>query len=219
MATKEELLQKLADCVTEMEDEEVVEVAQQYIDEGYPAYEGIMDGLVKGMNKASDLYDEEEYFVTDILLCSDAMYNGLDVLRPHLPADAEGSTNKKKVVIGVVQGDTHDIGKNLVRIMMETAGFEMFDLGRDVPLDDFVSKAKEEDADIICMATLMTTTMGGMQTVIKKLEEADMRDRVKVMIGGSPISQKFADEIGADGYSANAPEAVKLAKRLVGVEK
>ena len=218
MATKEELLQKLADCVTEMEEDEVVEVAKQYLEEGYPAYDGIMDGLVKGMNKASDLYDEEEYFVTDVLLCSDAMYNGLDILRPALPDDEEGANVKKKVVIGVVQGDTHDIGKNLVRIMMETAGFEMYDLGRDVPLDDFVSKAKEVDADIICMATLMTTTMGGMQTVIEKLKEQGMRDRVKVMIGGSPISQKFADEIGADGYSANAPEAVKLAKKLTGLE-
>ena len=218
MATKEELLQKLADCVTEMEEDEVVEVAKQYLDEGYPAYDGIMDGLVKGMNKASDLYDEEEYFVTDVLLCSDAMYNGLDILRPALPDDEEGANVKKKVVIGVVQGDTHDIGKNLVRIMMETAGFEMYDLGRDVPLDDFVSKAKEVDADIICMATLMTTTMGGMQTVIEKLKEQGMRERVKVMIGGSPISQKFADEIGADGYSANAPEAVKLAKKLTGLE-
>ena len=218
MVTKEELLQKLADCVTEMEEDEVVEVAKQYLDEGYPAYDGIMDGLVKGMNKASDLYDEEEYFVTDVLLCSDAMYNGLDILRPALPDDEEGANVKKKVVIGVVQGDTHDIGKNLVRIMMETAGFEMYDLGRDVPLDDFVNKAKEVDADIICMATLMTTTMGGMQTVIEKLKEQGMRDRVKVMIGGSPISQKFADEIGADGYSANAPEAVKLAKKLTGLE-
>ena len=218
MATKEELLQKLADCVTEMEEDEVVEVAKQYLEEGYPAYDGIMDGLVKGMNKASDLYDEEEYFVTDVLLCSDAMYNGLDILRPALPDDEEGANVKKKVVIGVVQGDTHDIGKNLVRIMMETAGFEMYDLGRDVPLDDFVNKAKEVDADIICMATLMTTTMGGMQTVIEKLKEQGMRERVKVMIGGSPISQKFADEIGADGYSANAPEAVKLAKKLVGIE-
>ena len=200
-----------------MEDEEVVEVAEEYIEAGYPAFDGIMDGLVDGMNKASDLYDQEEYFVTDVLLCSDAMYAGLDVLRPHLPA-TEDESQRKKIVIGVVEGDTHDIGKNLVKIMLETAGFEMYDLGRDVPLDQFVEKAKEVDADIIAMSTLMTTTMGGMRTVIEKLKEEGIRDRVKVMVGGSPISRKYADDIGAEGYSANAVEAVKVAKALTGLE-
>ena len=214
--SKEELIQLLYDCVVEMEDEEVVDICEEYLEAGYDAYDGIMDGLVAGMNKASELYDEEEYFVTDVLLCSDALYAGLEVLRPHLEnADAAGE--RKKVVIGVVEGDTHDIGKNLVKIMLETAGFEMDDLGRDVPLDDFVAKAKEVNADIIAMSTLMTTTMGGMGTVIKKLEEAGIRDKVKVMVGGGPISRKFADEIGAEGYSRNAVEAVKLAKQLVGV--
>ena len=117
-----------------------------------------------------------------------------------------------------MEGDTHDIGKNLVRIMLETAGFEIYDLGRDVPLDAFVEKAKEVDADIIAMSTLMTTTMSGMGTVIEKLKEAGIRDRVKVMVGGSPISRKFADEIGAEGYSVNAVEAVAVAKQLVGIE-
>ena len=214
--SKEELLEALSECVVEMEDEEVVDVANEYLEAGYPAFDGIMDGLVDGMNKASDLYDAEEYFVTDVLLCSDAMYAGLDVLRPHLPADDNG-VEKPKVVIGVVEGDTHDIGKNLVKIMLDTAGFEMYDLGRDVPLDNFVDKAVEVGASIICMSTLMTTTMIGMKTVIDKLKERGIRDQFKIMVGGSPISQKYADEIGADGYSVNAVEAVKLAKRLVGI--
>lgn len=213
---KEELLKKLVECVVEMEDEEAAQVAQEYLDAGYPVYDGIMEGLVAGMNEAGDLYDREEYFVTDLLLCSDALYAGLDVLRPHLPAEADGK-DKKKIVIGVVEGDTHDIGKNLVKIMLEAAGFEIYDLGRDVPLDEFVEKARELDADIICMSTLMTTTMYGMKTVIDKLEEAGMRDRVKVMVGGSPVSRKFADEIGAEGYSVNAVEAVKVAKELMGL--
>lgn len=212
-ASKEELLAKLSECVLEMEDEEVVDIAKEYVEAGYPALDGIMEGLVDGMNKASKLYDEEEYFVTDLLICSDAMYAGLDVLRPHLPAEDE---TKEKItgVIGVVEGDTHDIGKNLVRIMLETAGFEMYDLGRDVPLDTFVDKAIEVDAKLICMSTLMTTTMGGMQTVIEKLKERGIRDKVKVMIGGSPISQKFAADIGADSYTANAVEAVRVAKEF-----
>ena len=215
--SKEELLEALSECVVEMEDEEVVDVAKEYIDAGYPAFDGIMDGLVDGMNKASDLYDAEEYFVTDVLLCSDAMYAGLDVLKPLLPAE-DSSVQKPKVVIGVVEGDTHDIGKNLVKIMLDTAGFEMYDLGRDVPLDNFVDKALEVGASIICMSTLMTTTMVGMKTVIEKLKERGVRDQFKIMVGGSPISQRYADEIGADGYSVNAVEAVKLAKSLMGIE-
>lgn len=214
--SKEELIAKLSECVVEMEDEEVVDVAKEYIEAGYPAFDGIMEGLVDGMNKASDLYDAEEYFVTDVLLCSDAMYAGLEVLRPYLQENTDNG-KKIKVVIGVVEGDTHDIGKNLVKIMMDTAGFEMYDLGRDVPLDDFVDKAQEVGASLICMSTLMTTTMVGMKTVIEKLKEKGIRDKVKVMIGGSPISQKYADEIGADGYSVNAVEAVKLAKRLLSI--
>ena len=121
MANKEELLQKMSDYVFEMEDEEIADVCEEYIEAGYDPLDGILHGLVDGMNRASDMYDQEEYFVTDLLLCSDAMYAGLDVLRPHLPEDSSVG-EQKKAVIGVVEGDTHDIGKNLVKIMMETAG-------------------------------------------------------------------------------------------------
>ena len=212
--TKEELLEKLAEDVVEMEDEDVVVTAKEYLDAGYPAMEGLMNGLVKGMSKAGELFDAEEYFVTDVLLCSDAMYAGVDVFKPYLPK--EGSGRKvPKAVIGVVEGDTHDIGKNLVKILMDTNGFEMFDLGRDVPLERFVDKAEEVGADIIAMSTLMTTTMGGMRRVIEILKERGIRDKYTVMVGGSPISQKFADEIGADIYTANAVEAAEAAKRAV----
>ena len=217
MSSKEELLKRLSDGVVEMEEENVACAAQEYLDAGYPAFDGIMEGLVDGMNCASELFEAEEYFVTDVLLCSDAMYAGLDILRPYLPETSRD--DKVTGVIGVVEGDTHDIGKNLVKIMLETAGFHMIDLGRDVPLAKFVETAKEENADFVCLSTLMTTTMGGMETVIRLLTEAGLRDRVKVMIGGGPISQKYADRIGADGYSKNAVEAVKLAKRLLRSEK
>ncbi len=215
MSAKEELLKRLSDGVVDMEEDDVAEAAQEYLDAGYPAFDGIMEGLVDGMNRAGQLYEEEEYFVTDVLLCSDAMYAGLEILRPYLP-EAEGKA-KHKGVIGVVEGDTHDIGKNLVKIMLETAGFHMIDLGRDVPLRKFVDTAREEGAEFICMSTLMTTTMGGMQDVIRILEEEGMRQQMKVMIGGGPVSQKYADKIGADGYSQNAVEAVKLAKKLLNI--
>ncbi len=214
MIEKEVLLEKISESVLEMEEEMVKTYCMEYIETGYPALDGILYGLVDGMNKAGQLYDEEEYFVTDLLLCSDAMYIGLDVLQPYLNEE-EVNRSKPKVVIGVVEGDTHDIGKNLVKIMLETAGFEIYDLGRDVPLKDFVNKSIEVNADMLCLSTLMTTTMGGMKTVIEMLVASGIRDEMKVIVGGGPISQRYADQIGADGYSENAIEAVKLSKRLL----
>ena len=214
MATKEELLQELSDCVLDMRDDDVAGVAQQYIDEGYDPNEAIFNGLVVGMNKAADLYDAEEYFIPELLICSDAMYNGLDVIRPHLPQD-EGS-KKCKVAMGVVQGDTHDIGKNIVKIMLEAAGYEMIDLGRDVPIQNFVDAVKNDGAEVVGMSTLMSTSMDNMGRVVELLKEQGVRDKCKVIVGGGPISQAFADKIGADGYSSTAVEAVKLVDRLMG---
>ena len=213
MSLKEELLKRLSDGVVEMEEDDVEEAAKEYLEAGYPAFDGIMEGLVDGMNRASQLYEEEEYFVTDVLLCSDAMYVGLDILRPYLPE--ESGEGKIKGVIGVVEGDTHDIGKNLVKIMMETGGFEVHDLGRDVPLDAFVDYVRDNEVDILCMSSLMTTTMPGMGIVIDKLKEFGLRDKVKIMVGGAPVSPAFAKKIGADGYTSSAIEAVEFAKNLV----
>ena len=190
MSSKEELLKRLSDGVLEMEEDDVAEAAQEYLDAGYPAFDGIMEGLVDGMNRASELYEQEEYFVTDVLLCSDAMYIGLDILRPYLP-DNSGE-EKVKAVIGVVEGDTHDIGKNLVKIMMETAGFEMIDLGRDVELQKFVDTAKEEHASLVCLSTLMTTTMGGMETVIHLLVQQICCTKCKTVCSGAvPMASVF----------------------------
>ena len=154
MNRKEELLAELDRCVLEMEDDTVTGVAQEYADAGYDAYEGITEGLSKGMEKAGQLYEEEEYFVPELLICSDAMYNGLDVLKPHLKASTDQGS-KCPVIIGVVEGDTHDIGKNLVKIMMDTAGFEVYDLGRDVAVETFIEKAKEVGHGILCMLSLI----------------------------------------------------------------
>lgn len=213
METKEELLIKLSDAVFEMEEDDVEEAANRYIELGYEAFDGIMDGLVAGMNRASQMYEEEEYFVTDLLLCSDAMYVGLEILKPHLVE--EKSDVKKVGVIGVIEGDTHDIGKNLVRIMLETAGYTMIDLGRDVAIDKYIETVKNEEVEFVCMSTLMTTTMQGMDEVIKKLIANNLRDKVKVIIGGGPISIKFMKAIGADGYAQNAVEAVKVVDDLL----
>ncbi len=214
MQRKEEIIKALSDNVLEMEEDMVIELSEEYVSLGYPVEEAVTDGLIDGMNRAGILYDEEEYFITDILLCSDAMYAGLDIMKPYMKYQSSRS-KKIKAIIGVVEGDTHDIGKNLVKIMMETAGFEMIDLGRDVPSDKFINTVKEENAELLCMSTLMTTTMPEMYEVINKLKESGLRDSVKVMVGGGPVSKRFADDIGADGYSSNAVEAVKLAKKLI----
>lgn len=216
MKSQQDLLLALSDCVVNMEDDSVSEVAEEYIAAGYPALDGILKGLVDGMQKAADLYEQEEYFIPELLVCADAMYNGLAVLRPRLGQADSG--NKHKIVIGVVEGDTHDIGKNLVKIMLESAGYETYDLGRDVPLQRFVDKAKEVDANVIAMSTLMSTTMPGMGKVIELLKAAGIRDNVKVIIGGAPISLAFAQKIGADAYSSNAVDAVKVIDRLMGEE-
>ena len=210
---KKELIDKLASYVVDMEDETIADLAQTYLDEGYDANDGIMDGLVRGMNEAGKLYDEEEYYIAELLLCSDAMYEGIGVLKKGLEDELD-SRDRIKAVIGVIEGDTHDIGKNLVKIMLETAGFEMIDLGKDVKVDRFIDTVVNEDVKLVCMSSLMTTTMYLMKDVIDRLKEMGIKDKVKVMVGGGPVTQKFANEIGADGYSDSATEAVKVACSL-----
>jgi corrinoid protein of di/trimethylamine methyltransferase len=209
---REEILKDLANGVLNMDEELTAQAAREAIESRLDAYDAISNGLVVGMNKAGDLYETEEYFVPEILICSDAMYAGLEILRPHLKK--ESARQQINCVIGVVEGDTHDIGKNLLKIMLDVAGFEIHDLGRNVPLSDFVEKAKEVNAGLICMSTLMTTTMDGMTTVIEMLKEEGIRNRFKVMVGGGPISKAFADRIGADGYAENAANAVRVAKKV-----
>jgi dimethylamine corrinoid protein len=216
MDKKEVLFQKLSDAVLEMETENTVMYAEEVIENGIDAFEAIDKGLSNGMNRAGQLFEEEEYFVPELLMCSDAMYAGLGILKPHIKLST--SADRFKVVIGVIKGDTHDIGKNLVKLMLETSDFDVIDLGRDVPPADFVRRAKEESASIICISTLMTTTMDGMSEVIHILNTENIRNQFKVMVGGGPISQNFCDKIGADGYSVNAADAVRLAKKLAGAE-
>ncbi len=208
-----DILRDLMDGVFLMNEELVIKAANEIVAAKYDAYDAINNGLIAGMNQAGVLFDKEEYFVPELLICSDAMYAGIEILRPHLKVS--DARVKIKVVIGVVEGDTHDIGKNLVKIMMDAAGFEVHDLGRNVPLASFVEKAKEVGADLICLSTLMTTTMDGMATVIEMLKEEGIRDSYKVIIGGGPISQAFANKIGADGYADNAAGAIKISRSLL----
>ena len=205
-------LQELSDAVVDMDEDRATTAAHAALKDGVEPYEAIQNGLSNGMARAGQLFEDEEYFIPELLMCSDAMYAGLEVLKPHLKQTGE---SRGTVVIGVIEGDTHDIGKNMVRIMFETGGFKVIDLGRDVPPQRFVDTAREADADIIALSTLMTTTMDGMGAVVRLLDEANIRDGIKVMVGGGPISPGFAKRIGADGYAVNAAEAVKIARELV----
>jgi corrinoid protein of di/trimethylamine methyltransferase len=209
----EEHYRELSESVVEMDEERAVAAANISLEAGIDAYDAIQQGLSDGMARAGQLFEDEEYFIPELLMCSDAMYAGLEVLKPHLKKNVESSGT---VVIGVIEGDTHDIGKNMVRIMFETGGFNVIDLGRDVAPQRFVDAARDSKADIIALSTLMTTTMDGMGTVVKLLDKANLRNGVKVMVGGGPISPGFAKRIGADGYAVNAAEAVKVARALVG---
>jgi methanogenic corrinoid protein MtbC1 len=194
MASKEELFEALKDGVINYKEEQVKEAAQQAVDEGYVALEMIMDGLAAGMEVVGDLYERHEYFVPEVLMCADALYLGLDILRPHVPKSDAGAV--AQVVIGSIQGDVHDIGKNLVKMMFDVAGWEVYDLGRDVPLENFV----EEQL--------------GMKKVIKMIK--DKNPDVAIMLGGAPVTQDVANLFGADGYAESAGNAVAEGIKMIG---
>ena len=184
-------------------------LAREALAAGLGAYEAITEGLSKGMAVVSDKYERGVYFVPEILLCADAMYAAIDVLRPHLKA--EGRSGRPTVIIGVIEGDVHDIGKNIVRLMLEAAGFTIRDLGNDVPVARFVEEARAVGQGIVAASTLMSTTMWNMERLVEELKAAGLRDRFRVMVGGGPVSASFAAKIGADAYGANAMEAVRIA--------
>jgi corrinoid protein of di/trimethylamine methyltransferase len=212
---KDEILKGLSDSVLEMEEERAVAYANQAVSENLDPFEVIDKGLADGMKRAGDLFEEGDYYIPELLLCSDALNAGVDILKPHIRV-SETTGEKTRIVIGVIEGDTHDIGKNLVKTMVEAGGFEVFDIGRDVPPSKFVDTALEKNADVIAISTLMTTTMTGMEKVIGLLKEKGVRDNFKVIVGGGPISKGYAERIGTDGYSTNAMEAVRLVRGLVG---
>src|SRR5210317_909047 len=212
MASKEELHEKLKNGVVEYQEEEVQEAAQAVLDEGYDPLEAIMDGLAAGMEIVGDLYDKNEYFVPEVLMCADALYGGLDILRPHVPEQSAGV--KAQVVIGSIQGDVHDIGKNLVKMMFDVAGWDVHDLGRDVPLENFVEEQLRTDSEVVAMSAMMTTTMLGMKKVIKMIK--DKNPNVAIMLGGAPVTQDVANLFGADGYAESAGNAESEGIKMIG---
>lgn len=189
-------------------------LVQQAIDEGVPAQEILEKGLLDGMNVIGEKFKNNEVFVPEVLIAARAMNQGIALLKPLL-AEA-GVKASGKVCIGTVQGDLHDIGKNLVKLMLESKGLEVIDLGTDVAPETFVQTAIDQNCQIICCSALLTTTMGVMADVVKAAESAGIRDKVKIMIGGAPVNQAFCDQIGADVYTSDAASAAEAAVALCG---
>jgi 5-methyltetrahydrofolate--homocysteine methyltransferase len=209
----EPVIKEIFDSILEGSQKVTVVKVQQALDAGINPGVILNDGMVAAMAEVGRLFEEGEYFVPEMLIAARAMQNGLAVLKPFL-----ASANVKsqgKVVAGTVKGDLHDIGKNLVCMMLEGAAFEIVDLGSDVTPEKFVEAVRSTGADVICMSALLTTTMPNMKTTIEALKTAGLRDRVKVMVGGAPLTDQYAREIGADGYAADASRAVALAKSLM----
>ncbi|MBA2882806.1 corrinoid protein of di/trimethylamine methyltransferase [Desulfosalsimonas propionicica] len=212
MTTKEELLEKMHTAVVEYEEDEARDLAQEYLDAGHDPLEGIMNGLAKGMEEVGQLFENNEYFVPEVLMCADALYAGLGVLRPHVPV-AENERGKGQVVIGTIEGDVHDIGKNIVKMMFDVAGWTVHDLGKDVPLEKFVEEQLKTESEVVALSAMMTTTMLGMQKVIKMIKEKN--PNVQILLGGAPVTQDVAGNYGADGYADNASNAVTEAINMV----
>ena len=208
-----ELLKEISETLQRGRAKAIPALIQSALDEGIPADVILKEGLLAGMDVVGEKFKTGDVYVPEVLVAARAMNAGVGVLKPYLAA--AGVEAAGKVCIGTVQGDLHDIGKNLVKMMLEGKGLEVIDLGTDVSPETFVNTAIEQNCQIICCSALLTTTMGVMEDVVKLAEEKGIRDHVKIMIGGAPVTQSYADEIGADGYSDNANAAVTLARKLI----
>ncbi|MBM4466847.1 MAG: cobalamin-binding protein [Chloroflexi bacterium] len=211
--TKSDILEQIASNLYQGEDDVVATLVEQALDQGVTPGEILNGGLIAGMDEVGKDFKAGELFVPEVLIAARAMHAGMNVLRPLLAESDVPSAGK--YVIGTVQGDLHDIGKNLVRMMLEGAGFETIDLGVDVKPDAFVAAVQEHQPQLLGMSALLTTTMPGMKATIEALQEAGLRDRVKIMIGGAPVTTAFAEQIGADAYAPDAATAVDVARGLV----
>ena len=203
----------IINALVECDEAKVLELVQNAVDEGVAAKEILNQGLISGMDIVGEKMENEDMFIPEVLMAAKAMSAAVRILKPLLADDDIAAMGK--ILIGTVKGDLHDIGKNLVAMMLESAGFEVYNLGVDISPDKFISEVNEKNADMICLSALLTTTMPMMKQTINAIVENGMKDRVKVMVGGAPVTQNYADEIGADGYAPDAGSAVKLAKILL----
>jgi 5-methyltetrahydrofolate--homocysteine methyltransferase len=208
-----EILSEISTCVIEGNVDDIVELTEDALDEGLSASEVLDKGLMPGMDHVGVEFKAGNMFVPEVLRSARVMHGAMDIIKPLLTASDAKMTGK--LLIGTVKGDLHDIGKNLVGMMCEGAGFEVKDLGKDISPEEFVEAIKEFEPDVVGMSALLTTTMRTMEQTVKALEEAGVRDKVKIMIGGAPVTQSYATQIGVDGYASNAAAAAEMAKKFV----
>ncbi len=208
-----EVLSSISTAVIKGEADDCAKLTHEALDAGLGAQEILDNGLMPGMDHVGIEFKAGNMFVPEVLRSARAMHAAMDILKPLLAET--GASMAGKIMIGTVKGDLHDIGKNLVGMMCEGAGFEVKDLGKDVAPETFVEEAKKYNPDVVGMSALLTTTMRAMEQTIKALEEAGLRDKMKIMIGGAPVTQSFAEQIGADGYAPNAAAATELAKQFI----
>jgi corrinoid protein of di/trimethylamine methyltransferase len=213
----EELFKQMAQSVIDGEDEEAEALAQQALDSGIAPLDAINKGFTPGMDVVGELYSTGEYFLPDLILGGEAMKAALSILEPALQAAGEERQVLGRVVLGTVKGDIHEIGKALVGSMLSANGFDVLDVGIDVASEDFVTHVTDHNADILALSALLTTTMLHQREIIELLVESGVREQVKVMVGGSPVTQGWADQIGADGFAEDAANAVVVAKKLMQV--
>jgi len=213
----QEMYEAMANSVIDGEVEDAVQLAQRALEIGIDPLDAINNGFVKGLDNVGEAYGCGEMFLPDLVLAAEAMKRAIVVLEPEMERQGSERHILGKVVIGTIQGDIHDIGKTLVATMLSASGFQVFDLGVDIPVVKLAEKAREVDADIVAVSSLLTTTMLKQREVIVALEDLGYRQSVKVIVGGAPVTKSWAGEIGADGYSEDAISAVKVAKQLLDV--
>ena len=216
MASEErtkEILNELHKAVYEFEEDDAVKWAKIALEEGVDPFAATMDGLASGMVEAGEAYNNKEYFVPELLMCADALYAGLDLLKPAIKESGREAKVSGSIVLGVVEGDVHDIGKNLVKMMFEVAGWTVYDLGKDVPLDRFVEEQLKTGSEVVGLSALMTTSMLAMPVVVKKIREKN--PNVRILLGGAPLNPEVMEKFGADGYAETAGTAVDEAINLL----
>jgi len=212
-----EIINGIRKALIDYDEDGVEEWANKVMEEGVDSFTATMEGLADGMIEVGDLYNKKEYFVPELMLCSDALYAGLQILRPAIKASGRKAETRGSIVLGVVEGDVHDIGKNLIKMMFDVSGWTVHDLGKDVPLDKFLEEQMKTDCDIVGLSALMTTNMVAMPEIVKKLKEKN--PNIRIMLGGAPITEELLDSYGADGYAESAGTAVEEAMKTGGIPR
>ena len=212
----EELYKSMSDSIVDGDMEKATGLANKAVADGLDLLAVMENGYTAGIQKVGTLWEQGEYFLPELMRGAEIMKGAMGILLPHITKDPSSGQGVKKVVIGTVAGDIHDIGKTIVGTMLAANGFDVEDLGSDVPLEKFVEKVKEGNADLVCLSALLTTTMNGQKTVVDMLAQEGLRSGVKVMVGGAPVTDEWSKECGADGFGENAIAAVDLAKQLLG---